>query len=68
MPEFVAGGRQYFSTKDAAERLAMAPGTLRGLLARKVLPEPDMVRVGSRRQRGFTDAWVEQAREILDSI
>lgn len=65
MPAFFVNGETYLSTKDVAELLDLAPGTLRGLLARGVLPDvPKQIYV-TRKQRGFTREWVESAAEIL---
>ena len=65
VPRFKVDGTTYMSTKDVAEVLDIAPGTLRALLSRGVLPDVTKQTHVTRKQRGFTEEWVIEAAAIL---
>lgn len=65
MPRFSVNGETFFSTKDAADLLGIAPSTLRALLARGVLPDVPRQTHVTRKQRGFTEAWIRDAAALL---
>jgi hypothetical protein len=65
VPRFSVNGETFFSTKDAADFLGIAPSTLRALLARGVLPDVPRQTHVTRKQRGFTEAWIREAAAIL---
>jgi predicted transcriptional regulator of viral defense system len=58
VPQFSINGETFFSTKDVADLLGIAPSTLRALLGRGVLPDVPRQTHVTRKQRGFTEAWV----------
>lgn len=66
MPRFTVDGVTYMSTQDAAEALGVKAGTLRAWIRDGVLPEAEKLRVGRRMQRGYTQAYVDNAKRVLE--
>lgn len=60
-------GTEYHTPMEAAHMLGVKPSTLRGYIARGVLPEAPRVRIGRRLQRGFTKAYLDAAKRTLES-
>ncbi len=65
---FFVDGTEYLSTKEAAERIGVHPNTLRRYTLDGTVKPVDYVRVGKRKQRGFTEEWVKYAIRTLDEI
>jgi hypothetical protein len=65
MPRFNVNGRTYMSTSDVAAALDLPAPTLRSLIARGVLPDVDKLQYVTRKQRGFTEEWLDEAAKIL---
>jgi hypothetical protein len=65
VPQFSVNGETYFSTKDVADLLGVAPSTVRSLIERGVLQDVPKVTHVTRKQRGFSEAWLREAALTL---
>lgn len=66
VPRFSVNGETYFSTKDVADLLGIAPSMVRSLIDRGVLPDVPKVTHVTRKQRGFDEDWLRTAAAKLD--
>ena len=57
-----------FTTRQAAKKLGIDPGTLSRYISAKKIPEPKVVQIGNFRVHSWTDADIEGARKLLPKI
>jgi hypothetical protein len=58
-------GITYYSLQEIADRLRVHPKTLNDWIAKKIIPPPEISRIGKHRVPTFTDRWLRQARKSL---
>jgi len=57
-----------FSTRHAAKKLGIDPGTLSRYITAKKIPGPKIVEIGGLRVHSWTEADIERVRAILPKI
>jgi predicted DNA-binding transcriptional regulator AlpA len=57
-----------FSTRYAAKKLGIDPGTLSRYITAGKVPAPKVVEIGGLRVHSWTEADIERVREILPKI
>ncbi len=60
-----ASGEELMSTSEVAAALDVSPSTVRRYLKEKILPEPGWTRKGRRKERGYSQEWLVEAKRTL---
>lgn len=59
---------QSYSTSEAAQLLGVSPATLRRYITSGQLPEPGWTKRGMRKQREYSQSWVDDAIKWLQRV
>ena len=55
-----------YTTSEVAKILGVSPSTLRRYVSSGSLPEPGWTKQGLRKQRAYSEAWVDNALKWLE--